>query len=53
MLRGRKTYLAGAALVAYGVFVYFQGQQSEGVRNVLEGLSIIFLRAGVSKMEVR
>lgn len=44
-----KTFWAGLALVGYGVVQAAQGDVEAGVRGVLEGLAIIFLRQGVAK----
>lgn len=48
--RGKKTYLIGIGWVLWGAWSYLvEGDQAEGVRRVMEGLSLITLRAGVSK----
>lgn len=44
-----KTFYAGLGLVLYGISHLVQGGQEEGFRNILEGLSIIFLRQGIMK----
>ena len=49
-LRGKKTYITGVAWVLWGAWMYFVlGQHSEGAQRIMEGLSLIFLRAGVAK----
>ena len=49
-IRGRKTYLVGIGWLLWGVWSYLiEGNQAEGVQRVMEGVSLITLRAGVSK----
>ena len=49
-LQGKKTYLMGIGWIAWGVWTYaIEGDAAEGVRRVMEGLSLITLRAGVAK----
>lgn len=43
-----KTFWGGLGLVAYGIVRVSQGD-TEGMREILEGLSIIFLRQAVGK----
>ena len=49
-LRGRKTYLTGAGTLLYAVWVYaVEEDHARAVNLAIAGLSLIFLRAGVSK----
>lgn len=49
-LRGKKTYITGVAWILWGAWMYFVlGQHSEGAQRIMEGFSLIFLRAGVAK----
>ena len=49
-LKGKKTYITGAAWIVWGVFQFLvEGQQAEGAQRVLEGVSLLALRAGISK----
>jgi hypothetical protein len=52
-LSGKKTYLLGGAVVAWGVFLFATGNQEEGSRRVIEGLALVFLRQGVAKSGVQ
>jgi hypothetical protein len=51
MLDGKKTYLVAIVLIVYAVAGYLSGHMSldEAIRNVLDGLGLGFLRAGVQK----
>ena len=51
LLRGRKTYVIAAALIAYELLGYLLGK-SDGVdmKTILEGLGLATLRAGISKV---
>lgn len=46
MLR-TKTFWSGLSLVLYGGYQILEGDTSQGIQNVLTGLSIIFLRQAV------
>ena len=49
-LKGRKTYLVAAALIAYEVLGYLLGKTPGiDVKTILEGLGLAALRAGVAK----
>ena len=51
-LRGRKTYLCGIGWVLWGLYLIIvvePPQTEEGLKKILEGLSLIFLRASVAK----
>lgn len=49
-LRGKKTYIMGAGWVLWGLWIYLvEGNPVDGVQRVMEGVSLITLRAGVSK----
>ena len=49
-LKGRKTYITGAAWLAWGAWLFLvDGDQAAGAQKFLEGLSLLTLRAGVSK----
>lgn len=51
-LRGKKTYLVGAGWIVWGVWTFaVEGNEQEGIRRVMEGVSLITLRAGVAKKE--
>lgn len=43
-----KTFWSGIALIVYGMTRLLQGD-TEGIREILEGISIIFLRHAISK----
>jgi hypothetical protein len=52
-LRGKKTYLTGAGWVAWGLWTYLvEGNPVDGMQRILEGVSLIALRAGVAKTPV-
>jgi hypothetical protein len=38
---GWKTYTAGAAAIALGIYLILDGQSEQGVNRVIEGLAII------------
>lgn len=44
-----KTFYSGLGLVLYGLYQLYSGNQTEGIQNILTGLSVIFLRQGVLK----
>lgn len=44
-----KTAWTGMALVGYGIVQITQGE--DGIRSVIEGLGLIFLRSGVQKLK--
>jgi len=49
-LRGKKTYLMGIGWIVWGVWNYLvEGNHAEGIQRILEGISLITLRAGVAK----
>jgi hypothetical protein len=49
-LKGRKTYITGVAWIAWGAWMFvIDGNQAAGAQKVLEGVSLLTLRAGVSK----
>lgn len=43
-----KTFWAGVALIIYGITRLWEGEV-EGIREILEGLGIIFLRHSIAK----
>jgi len=49
-LRGRKTYIVGVGWILWGFWNYLvEGNPADGIQRILEGVSLITLRAGVSK----
>ena len=46
-----KTFWSGLSLVAYGVYLLLQGNQYEGIQNIITGLSVIFLRDAIRKVQ--
>ncbi len=50
MLKGKKTFLAGAGIVLLSAGSYLHGDASwqQSVMSGLQGLAMIFLRMGVS-----
>ncbi len=50
MLSGWKTYIIGGISIIYGIVLYVQGNSEQAGRVILDGLGLIFLRAGVSKV---
>ncbi len=50
-LRGRKSYFIGAGWVLWGVWTYVvEGDPASGVQRIMEGVGLVTLRAGVSKV---
>jgi hypothetical protein len=50
LLQGKKTYITGLAMIAWGLWTYFVEQNVvDGTRIVLEGVGLMTLRAGVTK----
>lgn len=48
--RGKKTYITGIAWIAWGAWLFaVEGQQAAGAQKVMEGVSLLTLRAGVTK----
>ena len=52
-LKGKKTYVVGGLMVAYGIIGTILGYQEAGEagRIIMEGFGFIFLRMGVAKGE--
>ena len=49
-LRGKKTYIMAIGWIAWGLWNYVvDGNATEGLQRVMEGVSLIALRAGVTK----
>ena len=49
-LKGKKTYVTGVAWILWGAFQFLiEGEQADGAQRVLEGISLLTLRAGISK----
>ena len=46
-----KTFWSGLSMVLYGVVQIISKNESEGIQNILTGLSIIFLRDAINKIE--
>jgi len=44
----KKTFWAGLGLIGFGVFRVATGN-GDGVEQIMEGLGLIFLRAGISR----
>ena len=49
----QKSFWSGASLVAYGIVQMIIGEEMEGIQNILTGLSIIFLRDAIKKVETK
>ena len=47
----QKSFWSGLSLVVYGIVQIFAKNETEGVQNILTGLSIIFLRDAIRKIE--
>ncbi|HQI77618.1 MAG TPA: hypothetical protein PK384_13985 [Candidatus Latescibacteria bacterium] len=49
-LRGKKTYFVAAGWIAWGIWTYaVERDPVAGTQRILEGVSLITLRAGVAK----
>ena len=46
-----KTFWSGLSLVAYGVYLAITGNIEAGIQNVITGMSVIFLRDAVRKLQ--
>ena len=49
LLDGSKTYIVGAAMIVYGLYLYSQDQTEQANKLIMEGFGLIFLRSGVKK----
>lgn len=53
-LRGKKTYIIGIGWIIWGLWNYVvESNPTDGVQRIMEGVSLITLRAGVTKAVVR
>jgi len=46
-----KTFWSGLSLIAYGLYLAVSGNIEAGIQNIIMGLSVIFLRDAVRKMQ--
>jgi hypothetical protein len=49
-LSGKKTYIIGGLMVAIGIVHIATGATDDGWRYIMEGLTAMSLRAGISKV---
>ena len=50
-LRGKKTYVIGSAWIIWAAWLFIvENEQAEAGRRLMEGLALITLRAGVTKV---
>ena len=49
LLDGSKTYIVGAAMIVYGLYLYSQDQTEQANKLIMECFGLIFLRSGVKK----
>lgn len=48
-LKGKKTYLIGAGLIAMGIYNCATGDVDQGAQQIGEGFAVMTLRAGIAK----
>lgn len=46
---GQKTFWAGLALVGTGIFQIVGGSTDEGIKTIVQGAAVIFMRQAIAK----
>lgn len=48
-----KTFWAGVAMIATGIGLWVNGNPEQGIQTIIGGITAIFIRDGISKVEAR